>query len=219
MEEIYIAATPTQLSKGLVKVGFTTRGAEKRVKESNTTALEENYELHWSIKSPHSQDCETYIHNHFTRLRKDREFVFATPEEAKAEILSYLQDKDEAVALQISGEKLFNTGIGVIKLVIGNNDPNLPWILPYLKHAALTGEVRTAMDFKELATEQLQAMEKESLLLRQSVLKNEIKEKQSFWGRFSKKDELAMLKELQVVLTKLVLLKHIGPVKEIKIKH
>lgn len=158
---IYIAATPTQLSKGLVKVGITDRPVAKRIRESNTTALEENYKLIWFISSPSYAACEKYIHNHFKRLRRDREFVFATPEEAKAAILEYLGKRDRAIQIQniiAGGKELIEEQSGATiredkELQEIAND-----IMKQTEDRALNGRIDDAMSFAKEFTGELLVM-------------------------------------------------------------
>ena len=91
---IYLASTESELKKGWIKCGITTRDTKTRVMEGNVASVRERYEMLYTKETEHFIELEKYIHNKF---ENQKEWIKATLPEAVAEINRFINSKKSNV--------------------------------------------------------------------------------------------------------------------------
>lgn len=85
--KIYLASTPSELAKGWLKCGITTRETSKRISEGNVASLRERYELLFSIETERFRELEKHMHN---KYENQKEWIKVSLPEAIAEIKRFI---------------------------------------------------------------------------------------------------------------------------------
>jgi T5orf172 domain len=77
-EFVYVLSNPTM--KGLLKIGYTAKSVEERMKELQTTGVPTPFKLEFQIETDDGKLLETYLHKMFSQYRfgSDREFFWIT---------------------------------------------------------------------------------------------------------------------------------------------
>ena len=89
--EVYLATTESELQKGWIKCGMTTRNSVLRVKEGNVASVREKYEILYRIETPFYRELEKHMHNEF---ENQKEWIKTSYAQAYAEIHRFLNSKN-----------------------------------------------------------------------------------------------------------------------------
>ena len=89
--EVYLASTESELKKGWIKCGMTTRNSTIRVKEGNVASVREKYEILYRIKTPFYKELEKHMHNTF---ENQKEWIKVSYAKAYAEIHRFIKSKE-----------------------------------------------------------------------------------------------------------------------------
>lgn len=88
---VYLASTESELKKGWVKCGMTTRDSKTRISEGNVASVREKYEMLFTKETEHYIELEKHMHSKF---ENQKEWIKATLPEAVAEINRFINSKD-----------------------------------------------------------------------------------------------------------------------------
>ena len=91
--EVYLASTESELKKGWIKCGMTTRNSTIRVKEGNVASVREKYEILYRIKTPFYKELEKHMHNTF---ENQKEWIKVSYAKAYAEIHRFIKSKENS---------------------------------------------------------------------------------------------------------------------------
>lgn len=91
MGSVYLASTESELKKGWIKCGMTTRDSKKRVSEGNVASVREKYEMLYTKETEHYVELEKHMHGSF---ENQKEWIKVSLAEAISEINRFLNSKD-----------------------------------------------------------------------------------------------------------------------------
>ena len=91
MGSVYLASTESELKKGWLKCGITTRNTKTRIAEGNVASIREKYELLFAIDTKFFKELEKYMHE---KYENQKEWIKVSLPEAVAEINRYLKDRE-----------------------------------------------------------------------------------------------------------------------------
>ena len=95
---VYLASTESELKKGWIKCGMTTRDSKTRISEGNVASVREKYELLYTKETEHFIELEKHMHDKF---ENQKEWIKASLPEAVAEINRFLKSKrSDAVTIK-----------------------------------------------------------------------------------------------------------------------
>lgn len=88
--KVYLASTESELKRGWIKCGMTTRDSKTRILEGNVASLRERYELLYTKETEYYVELEKHMHDKF---ENQKEWIKATLPQAVAEINRFLNSK------------------------------------------------------------------------------------------------------------------------------
>ena len=87
---VYLASTESELKKGWIKCGMTTRSSKTRISEGNVASVREKYEMLYTKETEHYIELEKHMHSKF---ENQKEWIKASLPEAVAEINRFINSK------------------------------------------------------------------------------------------------------------------------------
>lgn len=87
---VYLASTESELQKGWIKCGMTTRDSKTRISEGNVASVREKYEMLYTVETKYYLELEKHMHNSFDN---QKEWIKVSLAEAIAEISRFLSAK------------------------------------------------------------------------------------------------------------------------------
>ena len=88
---VYLASTESELKKGWLKCGITTRETKTRISEGNVASVREKYELLFATDTKFFRELEKYMHE---KYENQKEWIKVSLPEAVAEINRYLKERE-----------------------------------------------------------------------------------------------------------------------------
>lgn len=91
---IYLASTESELKRGWIKCGMTTRDSKTRISEGNVASVRERYEMLYTKETEHFIELEKHMHNKF---ENQKEWIKTSLPEAVAEINRFIRAKESNI--------------------------------------------------------------------------------------------------------------------------
>lgn len=91
---VYLASTESELKKGWIKCGMTTRESKIRVSEGNVASVREKYEMLYTIDTPLYRELENHMHDKYDN---QKEWIKVSLAEAIAEINRFLKNTGDTI--------------------------------------------------------------------------------------------------------------------------
>ena len=88
---VYLASTESELKKGWLKCGITTRETKTRISKGNVASVREKYELLFATDTKFFRELEKYMHE---KYENQKEWIKVSLPEAVAEINRYLKERE-----------------------------------------------------------------------------------------------------------------------------
>ena len=87
---VYLASTESELKRGWIKCGMTTRDSKTRISEGNVASVREKYEMLYTKETEYFIELEKHMHGKF---ENQKEWIKTTLPEAVAEINRFIKSK------------------------------------------------------------------------------------------------------------------------------
>ena len=85
---VYLASTESELKRGWIKCGMTTRDSKTRISEGNVASVRERYEMLYTKETEYFIELEKHMHGKF---ENQKEWIKTTLPEAVAEINRFIK--------------------------------------------------------------------------------------------------------------------------------